>query len=108
MPNMPDFPKEQVAAVLLAILSQGVAIGWLDADQQTRIFQIAMFILPTVWVLASALLRGKRAHAVATAAVLQASAHPTPPMVQSSDSFESLVSVPTEPDQGDLPPDEAA
>lgn len=70
MPNsMPDLPKAQIGAVLLWIVSQAVAYGWIKNGPDQQTLSGAATVIALAWAWADAHLRGKRviAHAMLNA-----------------------------------------
>jgi hypothetical protein len=66
--QLPDITPAQVLAVITFIVAQLVAYGVLDGTAQQAVLSAAGTIVPAVWALADALLRGKRVQALAVAA----------------------------------------
>lgn len=68
--KMPDITPGQIAAVLTFVVTQLVAYGIVNNDQAQAVISAGGVIIPAVWTLADAWLRGARAkaHGMALAA----------------------------------------
>lgn len=68
---MPDVTPAQLLSVLTFVVAQVVAWGFVSNDAGQRLISVGGIILPAVWKLADAYLRGERVKAVQP--------HPAPP-----------------------------
>jgi len=62
---MPDITQAQVLAVITFIVAQLVSYGVIDGTLQQAVLSAVGAILPALWILGDALLRGKRVEAKA-------------------------------------------
>jgi hypothetical protein len=58
--RMPDITQSQVLAAIVWVVSQAVAVGWINNDQAQHWVQLGSTILASVWIIADTLLRGFR------------------------------------------------
>jgi hypothetical protein len=58
--KLPDITPAQVIAVITWVVTQVVALGWVDNETGQWILQIAGTVIPSIWVLADMFIRGKR------------------------------------------------
>lgn len=95
MPNMPDLTKAQIVAFVGAIVGLAAAFG-LDVSQglQDAIVQLVTALV-VILPIADAVIRHGRSRALAPGGAASAGA------LISSDDLASIVTVPTEDDQGD-------
>lgn len=77
--KMPDITPAQVLAVITFVLVQLVAYGVIDGTVQQAALSAAGTIVPAIWALADAFLRGKRNEA---RAAVVAAGHPDPAVRQ--------------------------
>jgi hypothetical protein len=68
MTDRPNITTAQILAVLTFVVTQVVAWGWVDNDNGQKFLSIGGIVIPAVWKLADAYLRGKRNEAAAVAA----------------------------------------
>jgi len=73
---MPDITPAQVLALVTFLVAQLVAYGVIDGTAQQAVLSAAGTVIPAVWTLADALLRGARNKAHAAALLTGA---PVPP-----------------------------
>lgn len=58
--SRPDVTPAQIGALLVVLVGQLVAWGWVNNDNAQWIISIGSFVIAAVWKAADAYLRGKR------------------------------------------------
>lgn len=59
-PKLPDVTKAQVIAFVSWVVTQVVALGWIDNNTGAIIVQAASTLISMVWIIMDGYLRGKR------------------------------------------------
>ena len=63
--TMPDITPAQVLSVLTFVVAQVVAWGWIDNATGQRLVSVGGILVPAVWQIVDAHIRGNRAKAIA-------------------------------------------
>jgi hypothetical protein len=61
---MPDVTLAQLVAALTWVLSQAVAMGFIDSNQSALALQVASTVLTAAWVIGDAIIRNGRSRAL--------------------------------------------
>ena len=69
----PDITPTQIISVIASIVTQIVALGWVDNDTGQLILQLAGIVVPAIWMIADAIIRHGRAQALYAPRVVLAS-----------------------------------